>query len=435
MSRSKNAVIGIFISLAMLVTLPLSSALLFADDAEVEQINQAIKARGAKWHADKTSVSELTEKEKQMRLGAMEEGDFFVEASSSTLTAPIPQTEGLSSTLDWRNAGGISYVSPVRDQGACGSCWAFATTAGLESQVMIAGGGMAIDLSEQILVSCSGMGSCSGGSSASASTYIRDVGLPLESCFAYTASNNICSNACLNWQDSTYSISSWHRAGGSTSAVDSLRNAIYAYGPVVATMYVYNDFYSYRSGVYSYTAGSYVGAHAVLVVGYDDVQQAFIVKNSWGSGWGEAGYFMIAYSEVGGTSNFAYSTMVYDGYGTPPVPDPAPGPAPTPVPDPNPTPIPCSYSISSASAVFKPAGGNGSFVLNSQGSCSLTSTSAASNVDWIRDVSTSAGASSITVGYSVAVNTGSARTGTITIAGLSHTITQQKANKGANGKK
>jgi hypothetical protein len=65
----------------------------------------------------------------------------------------------------------------------------------------------------------------------------------------------------------------------------------------------------------------------------------------------------------------------------------------------------------------------------------LTSTSAASNVDWIRDVSTSAGASSITVGYSVAVNTGSARTGTITIAGLSHTITQQKANKGTTGKK
>jgi hypothetical protein len=79
-------------------------------------------------------------------------------------------------------------------------------------------------------------------------------------------------------------------------------------------MYVYNDFYAYRSGVYSYTTGSYVGAHAVLTVGYDDEKQAFIVKNSWGSGWGEAGYFMIAYSEVGGTSRFGYSALVYDGY-------------------------------------------------------------------------------------------------------------------------
>ena len=127
----------------------------------------------------------------------------------------------------------------------------------------------------------------------------------------YTATNNTCSNACLNWQDDTYRIIGWHSA---RTAVDDIKNALYAYGPVIATMYVYNDFFSYRSGVYSYTTGSYVGAHAVLAVGYDDTLQAFIVKNSWGSGWGEAGYFMIAYSEVTGTSRFGYSTLAYDGY-------------------------------------------------------------------------------------------------------------------------
>jgi C1A family cysteine protease len=71
----------------------------------------------------------------------------------------------------------------------------------------------------------------------------------------------------------------------------------------------HNDFYSYRSGVYSYTPGAYAGAHVVLVVGYDGVLQLFIVKNSWGSGWGESGHFLIAYGEPAGTSRFGYSTI------------------------------------------------------------------------------------------------------------------------------
>ena len=131
-----------------------------------------------------------------------------------------------------------------------------------------------------------------------------------------------------------YTVKGWHTAstsGTPSVRVQDIKNALYTYGPVVASFYVYNDFYSYRSGVYSYASGSYVGAHAVLIVGYDDVRQAFIVKNSWGTGWGEAGYFMIAYSEVGGTSNFAYSAIAYDGYGdNPPPPDPVP-------PDPDPS--------------------------------------------------------------------------------------------------
>jgi len=117
-------------------------------------------------------------------------------------------------------------------------------------------------------------------------------------------------------------VSGWHSV---TSSVDNIRNALYSYGPVVATMYVYNDFYSYRSGIYSYSTGSYLGAHAVLVVGYDDTNQAFIVKNSWGTGWGEAGFFQIAYTEVGGTSRFGYSVLVYDGFkGAPMPPDTTP---------------------------------------------------------------------------------------------------------------
>jgi len=422
MVRGKNFIAGICICFAALVLMIAGPALLYADQQELEHIRAAIKAKGARWHADKTSVSELSLEEKKKRLGAREDEDILATALSSQETAPIPEVVGAPATLDWRNVNGISYVSPVKNQGSCGSCWAFATTAGTESQVTIATGGLPIDLAEQILVSCSGAGSCSGGSSATASNYIRDVGIPLESCFPYTATNNLCSNACANWQDNTYRIKGWHRASTTTITADDIKNALYAYGPIVATMYVYEDFPSYRSGVYSYVTGSYLGAHAVLVVGYDDTQQAFIVKNSWGTGWGEDGYFMIAYSEVTGTSKFGYSTMVYDGY--------ADNQDPSPTPDPSPT--QCSYSLSSTGATFKASGGTGSFTVYAQGSCSLTSLSATSTVSWLRITSTLIGSSSLTVYYAVDPNTGAARSATINIAGLSYTVNQQKPN---NGKK
>lgn len=194
----------IFIAAVLLL---ISSAFVYASAEELEQIRHAIKAKGAKWHADETSVSGLRWKEKQLRLGASEYEDWLAEILSSPETAPVPELEGAPYTIDWRNVGGISYVSPVKNQGSCGSCWAFATTALLESQVMISNGGMPIDLSEQILLSCSNAGTCSsGGSPSIASNFIRDVGLPLERCFKYTATNNSCSNACANWQYNTYSL-------------------------------------------------------------------------------------------------------------------------------------------------------------------------------------------------------------------------------------
>lgn len=262
------------ISIAAVFALLLTSAFVYADSEELEQIRHAIKAKGGRWHADETSVSKLSEKEKKLRLGLSDHEGLTADYLSSSETAPVPTVTAAPATLDWRNVGGVSYITPVKNQSSCGSCWAFATTAALESQIMIDTGGLPIDLSEQILVSCSGAGTCSGGSSATASNFIRDVGLPLESCFKYTATNNLCSNACLDWQGNTYRTIGWHRASATTITVNDIKNALYAYGPVVATMYVYNDFFSYRSGVYSYATGSYVGAHAVMAVGYDDARQA-----------------------------------------------------------------------------------------------------------------------------------------------------------------
>jgi hypothetical protein len=212
-----------------------------------------------------------------------------------------PSGVTLPSVLDYRNFnGGENIVTPVTDQGSCYSCYAFGPTAALESQVFV-NTLMSTDEAEQILVSCSGAGNCEqGGQIDLASDFIKSTGLPPESYFPYTGTDNSCSNARPGWQNATREIGGWMWVTGTSSGngVDALKSSLYNYGPLVTTMAVYNDFDDYTGGVYSYTWGNLTGYHAIELIGYDDNNQCFIVKNSWGTGWGESGFFRIAYSQV-----------------------------------------------------------------------------------------------------------------------------------------
>jgi hypothetical protein len=389
---------------------------------ELSQIRQAIQARGAKWEAGETSVSRLSPEQRRTRLGLKKpvswEEEDIAGAETPLLKDAEPLVETLPASLDWRNytRGDLppgSYVTAVRDQGSCGSCWAFATAAALESSVLLVNRtpNQQYNFSEQVLVSCSGAGTCGGGYIGSASNYIRDWGLPVESCFPYTATNNSCSNACSTYQADTWAITSWHYAGNTTApSVDTIKNALNTYGPLVTTFDVYDDFFSYRSGVYQYAKGTLAGGHAVLIVGYDDTLQCFICKNSWGTGWGESGFFRIAYSEITSVVKFGRYTQAYVGEGSNP-----PSPPPT-----------CSFTISPTSKSFTASGGTGSVSVSTPAStCAWT---AASNASWITIKSGASGQGNGTVSYSVAVNTGrNTRTGTMTIAGQTFTVQQAGA--------
>ena len=189
-----SALISIFL---ILMSGPFSFA------AQPEEIQTAIAARGARWISAETSVSQLSPEEKRMRLGLIK--PTHTEGRPVLSTQEDPPPTGVPASLDWRNNGG-NFVTPVRNQGNCGSCWAFATTAALESALLRSGvPATGLDKSEQVMVSCgtsggNDAGTCDGGYINRTYDFIENTGLPAETCYPYTATDGTCSTACYNWR-------------------------------------------------------------------------------------------------------------------------------------------------------------------------------------------------------------------------------------------
>ncbi|MDP2890739.1 MAG: C1 family peptidase [Bacteroidota bacterium] len=206
----------------------------------------------------------------------------------------------LPNFVDWS-----TYDSPVKNQNPCGSCWAFSAIALLEN---LANQNRLLpnpDFSEQEMVSCVPNNNCSGGWYYEAFNYIKNNGLLSENCFPYVAKNTLCANQCAN-PEGVISISQFSNALWNYTTVDDLKLALQD-GPLSVAMFYQTSFFSYKGGIIkSNNTEAFHWGHAVLLVGYDDNLQCFKVKNSYGSGWGEKGYFRISYSDV--TSNLKFGS-------------------------------------------------------------------------------------------------------------------------------
>ena len=225
-------------------------------------------------------------------------------------------TLALPAAYDARTQG---LISPVRDQGNCGSCWAFGTVGVMETAIRRAGGPQT-DLSEQFLVSCNKDGwDCDGGWFANKYHFNTlgfnqtGIGAALEADKPYTATNGSCTTPLAH----PYRASQWQYVGYSSSipATDLIKTAIMTYGAVAAAVCVDSGWYRYTGGVYSPTANGCNNSvnHAILLVGWNDADQSWILRNSWGTSWGETaggserGYMRIKYDPTGANSKVGYA--------------------------------------------------------------------------------------------------------------------------------
>jgi len=192
--------------------------------------------------------------------------------------------------VDWRTKGA---VTPIKDQGQCGSCWSFSATGSLEGAHFIAKTAL-VSLSEQNLVDCStaeGNEGCNGGLMTQAFDYIKkNKGIDTETSYPYTATGpNACKFKPANIGSTITSYTNI-KAGSEADLIAKI-----AVGPTsVAIDASHQSFQLYSSGIYYEPACSATALdHGVLAVGYgaDTTGKAYyIVKNSWGTSWGNVGY-------------------------------------------------------------------------------------------------------------------------------------------------
>jgi len=251
--------------------------------AELRRIRARIIAEGAKWKADVNSLFMLPEEEQKMRLGFLpppgEQGNF-----PPLRKGPIP----VRSYFDWTNKDGYNWMTPIRDQQACGSCWAFGAVGQVEAVIKINTNQptLDIDLAEQTLVTdgCRWCGDCCGGWHYFALHYIMNDGIPAETDDPYTHSNGPCDKK----DSDLYKIQSYTRITWESQDEYAIKGALQNH-PLSTMVEVDNAFHAYVSGIYSYQGPS-LGQHVIVLVGWDDSQNAWKLKNSWGEDWGINGY-------------------------------------------------------------------------------------------------------------------------------------------------
>jgi len=230
------------------------------------------------------------------------------------ITQPQPfeyiKEEELPQTWDWSDINGVNYLTYPRNQHIpqyCGSCWAFGTTSALSDRIMIMRNKTfpEINLAPQVLLNCGNAGTCDGGEPGAVYEYIYKNGIPDETCQNYEATDRKCKpyglcETCLPTNGSTcYQITNhtsyWVGEFGTVAGAAKMQAEIYARGPIGCGMDVTTEFEAYTGGIYSQKVLLPQINHEVSIVGWgvENGTSYWKVRNSWGTYWGEGGFFRI----------------------------------------------------------------------------------------------------------------------------------------------
>jgi C1A family cysteine protease len=207
--------------------------------------------------------------------------------------------------FNWRDA---SQLTTVQYQGICGSCWAFTAAAVYEGNYKMKNDRV-LDISEQFILDCAvdrngnDAGSCDGGWYGGVFDYLMTKGAQVEKDKPYQGKQGFCGTA----GNSKYKVVKWGyiRRDAGIPSVKEMKEALAKYGAIAACVKVTPAFQAYKSGIFdehaSVSSPNDVN-HAITIVGWDDNKQAYLVKNSWGPGWGDKGYVWVEY----GSNNIGY---------------------------------------------------------------------------------------------------------------------------------
>jgi cysteine peptidase B len=294
------------------------------------QIAAQLNATNPHAHFGANIFSDMTADEFQSRHNAQQ---YF--ASVQSMQPPVAVSRAMHAlageAVDWRTRGA---VTGVKNQGQCGSCWSFSTTGSAEGQWFLAGNPL-VSLSEQMLVSCDTSDSaCNGGLPSTAMTWLvnsKGGQLVTEASYPYTSGAGVAA-ACNTNGNVVGATITGHQNLPQNEA--SMAAWVYSNGPLSIAVDA-TSWQTYMSGVMTNCISSTVD-HAVLVVGFDTTANPpyWIVKNSWGTSWGESGYIRVEY----GTDQCLITS--YPTTATVAAASPTPAPTPKPSTPKPPTPAP-----------------------------------------------------------------------------------------------
>lgn len=288
--------------------------------ARLRNIANIVNSQNLSWKAEAPSRFQDMDKSRVKALmGALMDGPKLEEVSHPLmLNAPT----SFDSRTQWPTC---TSIGEVRDQANCGSCWAFGAAEAMSDRICIASNGATqTRISAQDITSCCsscGYG-CNGGYPSAAWQYFQSSGVvsgglygSTDTCSPYQLApcahhvtspkypacppvvpTPMCTTQCISTYGKSYSQDkSYGSSVYSVTGVTNMMNEISTKGPIEVAFSVYEDFLTYKTGVYIQTSGQYLGGHAVKALGYgtENGVDYWLIANSWNETWGDQGYFKI----------------------------------------------------------------------------------------------------------------------------------------------